>query len=206
MGCGGHPLPGYINMDLQSFPGVDLVTDLSRPHLPQGATEVFSNAFYEHLFLPDRIPHLRAVYKSLAYGGIINYMGIPWFPGIVDAYVNRKPGTMGGGSTFDLYHVYRYTHGAPDEAGEYMPQLHKGLFDLSTFEVIFDTIKPDHATVYTYVYPDEPVNVSVTCGVFICKGDLPMTPMSRPPVHTYALEYLEKWDDKYIELSTVRFQ
>lgn len=196
-GCGTDILPGYVNCDTQDFPGVDLVTDLSRPNLSDGVGEVFSNAFYEHLYLKDRVPHLRSVYKSLSDTGIINYMGMPFFPGIADAYLHGAPGTIRGQS-FDLYHVYRYTHGAPEETGEYLPQLHKGLFDVPEIDRIFEEVGIDYAAVYKYCYPGESTNTKVTFGIYLGKGYFDQ-------YRDAALGYLEQWDNIYINLSTIEF-
>lgn len=196
MGSGHKIMRGYVNADLQDVPGVDVVVDLARPELPEGVDEVFSNAFFEHLYPADLIPHLKCVYEALADGGIINYMGIPWFPGVADAYIHGAPSTTLSGQ-FDIYNAYRYTHGAPEHAYEYLPQLHKSLFDLSVFKEIFAEVKPDNVEIYTYAFPREPDDVRVTCGFYITKGF---------PCHMYAEEYLERWDGVYINLSSIEIQ
>lgn len=139
---------------------------------------------------------MRSIYKSLAPGGFINYMGLPWFPGIADSYLYGAPGTMNDGRQFDLYHVYRYTHGAPDEASAYLPQLHKGLFDLPELEKIFAVIDPDNTVVYTYVYPGEPRDTRVTCGFYMAQGS--------SDASSDATKYLERWDGIYLDHSTLK--
>lgn len=200
MGCSDHIIPGYVNVDIRPLPGVDYVTDLSRPNLPDDITEIFSNAFFEHLHIADRVAHLRSIYKSLAPNGIINYMGIPWFPGIVEAYLKGYPGTMGNGP-FDLYHAYRYTHGAPDEADDYVSQLHKGLFDYNEFQMCFEDAHIPQAAIYTYSYPGEPTEYQVTAGFFIKKCEKFDADIFEDEAHAY----LSDWP-RYANINTVQFQ
>lgn len=169
LGSGSDILSGYVNADLRFLPGVDIVTDLTSPVLPRMADEVFSNAFFEHLYRAERVNHLIDVYNQLGPGGFINYQGIPWFPGIANAYLKGLKGTMMNGTVFDLYHVYRYTHGAPDESDHYLAQLHKGLFDYDEINNIVAAagIPLQNVAIYTYSYPGEPTDYHVTCGFHI---------------------------------------
>ena len=49
VGCGNAPLPGWVNIDIESLPGVDLVLDV-RQGLPFDTAEyVFAEHFIEHL-------------------------------------------------------------------------------------------------------------------------------------------------------------
>ena len=71
----------------------------------------FSNAFFEHLYRSSRGPHLQRIREALAPDGACCYMGIPYFRNIARLYLERGPGTAG--PVFDLFNVYRYTHGNP---------------------------------------------------------------------------------------------
>jgi hypothetical protein len=73
----------------------------------------FSNAFFEHLYRDQRLPHLRRSRESLQPDGACCYMGIPYVRNIATFYLEGGPGIIG--PRFDLYEVYRYTHG--DRAG-----------------------------------------------------------------------------------------
>jgi hypothetical protein len=200
LGSGDDLLVGYCNCDVRPCDGLDWVTDLSKPHL-EDAEEVFSNAFFEHLHIKDRVNHLESVYNSLKPNGFINYMGMPWFPGIVEAYLEQYEGTMGKGTVFDLYHVYRYTHGAPDEAGEYIPQLHKGLWDYDeVFDLMEDADIPlDNVALYTYSYPGEPTYYSVTFGFHIINKDMTYDD------HMELVEQYLSNKTKYVNPNTVVF-
>ena len=51
LGCNQHPLPGYINVDVENFAGVDVVADLEKPWpWPDNhADEIYTADLPEHL-------------------------------------------------------------------------------------------------------------------------------------------------------------
>lgn len=199
-GCGPDILPGYINCDSYEWPGIDQMVNLTEPILNGPVEEVFSNAFFEHLFVEDRAAHLDKVYSALNHDGFLCYIGLPWFPGIAKAYMMKQPGTMG--PVFDLYHAWRYTHGAPEEAGySYMGQLHKGLFDQQEFNELFRIVNVESPISFTYTYPGEPDNVHVTAGFY-----LPADYMNRIEAIQDASDYLTQWDGKYLNHASLDFR
>jgi hypothetical protein len=122
MGCGEQRLAGYVNVDLQETSATDLLMDLSASQLAElgPADVVFRNAFFEHLRRSTRVPHLRAVREALTEEGFVCYLGFPDFARVAQLYLDHGPGAVG--PVFDLFNVYRYTHGDPemassDEAG-----------------------------------------------------------------------------------------
>jgi len=49
LGCGGVALPGYVNIDIQPHPGVDIAADLRRlPFAPGEVDFIYSCAVIEH--------------------------------------------------------------------------------------------------------------------------------------------------------------
>jgi predicted SAM-dependent methyltransferase len=69
VGCGSRPLAGWINVDVQSLPGVDRVLDV-RHGLPfRDAAAVYAEHFLEHLSFPEALDFLRAANAALAPGG-----------------------------------------------------------------------------------------------------------------------------------------
>src|SRR4051794_3077281 len=126
MGCGMERLDGYVNVDIrETGTAADMIADLNDPKLPEGevADAFFSHAFFEHLLRDSRVPHLKALRSALAPDGFACYIGLPDFRRVAELYLQGGPGVIG--PTFDLYHVYRYTHGDPEHKTGWDAQLHK---------------------------------------------------------------------------------
>jgi hypothetical protein len=130
LGCGDEKKEGFINIDIRATTATDYILDLN--HLKWfksgSVTCFYSHAFFEHLYRNERNIHLQNVYSALSSHGVCCYIGLPYFPNIAKYYLERAPGIVG--ERFDLFNVYRYTHGDPEHAkGWWLPQLHKSLFD-----------------------------------------------------------------------------
>jgi predicted SAM-dependent methyltransferase len=154
LGCGDLRLPGRVNVDLRWTRAVDVVADLNEPAL-RSARSVFSNAFFEHLYLEQRVPHLRAVRQALTPDGWVLYMGIPNFREVARLYLDGAPGLVS--ERFDLHHAYRFTHGNPEQAkGWWLAQLHKSLFDPDEVSAMLTEAGFAEWAIATYAYPGEP--------------------------------------------------
>ena len=68
---------------------------------------------------------MKECYRILIKGGRLIIRGIPDFDLIVDAYLNKRQGNVS--ERFDLYEVYRLTHGDPIPRNS-PHQLHKDIF------------------------------------------------------------------------------
>jgi len=78
LGCGRRAMAGWINIDAEDGPGVDLRWDL-RDRLPcaEGvAALVYSEHVLEHLEFEDAIPLLAEIHRVLAPGGRLR-LGVP---------------------------------------------------------------------------------------------------------------------------------
>src|SRR5207248_8921132 len=125
--------PSYLNVDARKTAAADLVMDLSKPIFPDDrpADAIFSNAFFEHLRRDSRVPHLKALLQTLSPEGFVCYLGLPDFRRAAELYLANGPGVIG--PHFDLFNVYRCTHGDPEQFPEehgWVEQLHKSLFDV----------------------------------------------------------------------------
>lgn len=72
LGCGKFAKPGWVNVDREPFPGVDVVHDLSVIPYPFGdgqAEEVAADHVLEHL--PEVFPAMREIHRILKPGGIL---------------------------------------------------------------------------------------------------------------------------------------
>jgi Methyltransferase domain len=178
VGSANQRLPGFLNVDIRGVEGVDIVGhagDLRT--IADGAVDIlFNSAFFEHVFVPQQPAVLREWKRVLSPSGIILALGIPDFATIARCYLAGAPGIVG--PRFDLFNVYRYTHGSPENASErawsawqpdrqpdaapagWLPQLHKGLFDA---DYLYELV--EHcglaAAVFNYSFPGEehPLNL-----------------------------------------------
>jgi predicted SAM-dependent methyltransferase len=69
VGAGRERLEGWINIDIQPLPGVDVVADVTRGLRFSGAEAVFAEHFLEHLRLDDALRFLVECHRALAPGG-----------------------------------------------------------------------------------------------------------------------------------------
>ncbi len=140
--------------------------DLNLPRLAAGSVALaFSNAFFEHLYRDNRLPHLRRLRASLQPDGVCCYIGLPYFRNIAKLYVERGPGTAG--PVFDLYNVYRYTHGDPEHQPDWwIGQLHKSLFDEDELGGLLRDAGFGSIVMFCYGYPGDANEVAVTMGFY----------------------------------------
>lgn len=200
LGCGDDRLPGYVNIDYRPTPAADVAMDLSLPPLAAGSVSLaFSNAFFEHLHRPARAPHLRRVREALAPGGACCYIGIPYFPNIARLYLERGPGTAG--PVFDLYNVYRYTHGDPEgQQAWWIGQLHKSLFDADEVAGLLDAAGFSSYVMFSYGYPNDTNEVPVTMGFYATAQ-----PAAPAELRRQCLAFLQPFADVRIRLATLEW-
>jgi predicted SAM-dependent methyltransferase len=73
LGCGYHPFPGWVNVDIARGPQVDIVWDLRRglPFHDGSCSAIFSEHVIEHLSREDGELLLRECYRALQQGGVL---------------------------------------------------------------------------------------------------------------------------------------
>ena len=200
LGCGDDRLPGYVNADIRVTGAADVSLDLTElTDLPEGAVEcLYSNAFFEHLMRPQRVVHLRGAHRALdPAGGFACYIGIPYFKGVARSYLEGAPGIVG--PTFDLFNVYRYTHGDPEHVdGWYFEQLHKSLFDEDELDGLLSAAGFASYAIFAYAYPGDRGDAVVTMGFYA----------SRRAVGAEELlagceRFLRGWDGRRLQLETL---
>ena len=102
IGCGPHPLEGYVNVDKVAFPGVDVVMDLDNPPYPfESATfdQVRAMAVLEHVH--DVAPVMEELARIMKPGATISIK----VPHYMDYVTYRDPTHYRGFSyfTFDFF-------------------------------------------------------------------------------------------------------
>lgn len=96
LGANQHALPGYINVDIESYPGIDVVTDLEKrwPWDDDSVDEVFTADLPEHLrnwyeTLDDSLldeaertgniaPLIKALRSPRRHYGVFHFMNEAW--------------------------------------------------------------------------------------------------------------------------------
>lgn len=69
LGAGRVRLPGWVNIDLQPLPGVDVVADVTRGLRFRDVEAIFAEHFLEHLALDAAVDFLLEAHRVLAPGG-----------------------------------------------------------------------------------------------------------------------------------------
>lgn len=73
LGCGEHHLDGWINIDFQRYPGVDVVWNIKyeMPIDDNSCALIFHEHVLEHFSLEDGLVVLRQCHKKLQPGGVL---------------------------------------------------------------------------------------------------------------------------------------
>jgi predicted SAM-dependent methyltransferase len=71
IGCGDEGLPGWVNIDLDPYPAVDVVQDVTRALPFTDCPFIFAEHFIEHLTLPEAWRFLGLCRQALADGGVL---------------------------------------------------------------------------------------------------------------------------------------
>jgi hypothetical protein len=71
VGCGRERLEGWVNIDIQELPGVDVVADVTRGLHFREARALFAEHFLEHLTLEQALDFLQESRRALAAEGWI---------------------------------------------------------------------------------------------------------------------------------------
>ncbi|MBW8862398.1 MAG: hypothetical protein JF601_08520 [Acidobacteria bacterium] len=197
-GCGGDRLADYINVDYRRTPATDVTMDLNVPQLGKSTVALaFSNAFFEHLYRPQRLPHLRRVREVLEPAGVCCYIGVPYFKNVARFYLEKAPGTLG--PVFDLYNVYRYTHGDPEhQPSWWLQQLHKSLFDEDEMASLLGEAGFESYAMFCYGYPGDDHELPVTMGFYASRSPIPAESLREQ-----CLAFLSRFADRRIRMSTL---
>lgn len=162
LGCGDVRLVGFINMDYRQTTATDIVADCTDiSFFPEVSLNlVYSHAFFEHLYRLDRVKNLKSVFRALRPEGIAIYIGFPDFRVIAKAYLDVEKGVVG--DQFDLFNVYRYTHGDPEHVkGWWLEQLHKSLFDTETVDELLSEAGFRHYVIFNYCFRQEHIPLNM---------------------------------------------
>lgn len=88
VGCGRERLDGWVNIDSQDLPGVDLVADVTRGLHFRDCRAVFAEHFLEHLTIEQALDFLGEAHRALGDGGWLR-LSTPNLEWILSALYNR---------------------------------------------------------------------------------------------------------------------
>jgi hypothetical protein len=177
VGCNDVKVAGYVNVDVRATRATDVVHDCKdlAIFLDKSVSVLFSNAFFEHLYVTERLPFLQDAARTLAEDGLLLFTGLPDFEEVARAYIERRePGHIS--TRFDLFEVYRYTHGAPEgRPSWWLAQLHKGLLDTDTVIQLLRQSGYASALVFRYCWGNEPHPVTLGFAARKTRSDITLS-------------------------------
>jgi len=94
VGCGRERLDGWVNLDAQDLPGVDLVTDVTRGLPLADCRAVFAEHFLEHLTIEQALDFLAEAHRVLGPGGWLR-LSTPNLEWILAAVYDRRFSAQG---------------------------------------------------------------------------------------------------------------
>ena len=162
LGCGDVHIPNYLNLDVVRTKAVDFVADISELSFLESGMyeEIRLDAVFEHLYRWQQLPFLKSAYRALKPGGKIILNWLPDFDTLISAYQNKTPGIKR--PVFDLYEVYRFTHGDPTPLNG-PQQIHKDIFTAQSITKLLQEADFSDIEVKNVRYRDEkvPVNMNI---------------------------------------------
>ncbi|UCB56651.1 MAG: hypothetical protein JSV30_05440 [Candidatus Omnitrophota bacterium] len=160
IGCGDKKLPGYVNIDIVPTEGADAVIDVSGgldTIASDIAIEIRLESVFEHFYRYQQKEILKNFYRILKKGGRLVIKWLPDFEAIIEAYLKKEKGIVG--ERFDLFNVYRLTHGDP--APENSPhRLHKDIFTRESIRVLLEDNGFRIESMKNEVFPQEELALS----------------------------------------------
>lgn len=88
VGCGARRLDGWLNLDLQLLPEVDLALDVTRGLPFENVEAVYAEHFLEHLGVPAAVGFLVDAHAALAADGVVR-LSTPNLDWVLAAHSNR---------------------------------------------------------------------------------------------------------------------
>ena len=139
IGCGLKKLQGYINIDIVPLEGCDVVMDATNemPAISSDvAVEIRMENVFEHFYRHQQVKALREYHRILKARGKLIITGLPNFDAIIQAYLKKEKGLVG--PEFDLFNVYRFLYGEPEQGDNSVNQLHKDIFTMASVQSLLE--------------------------------------------------------------------
>lgn len=190
LGCGDIRIKNCLNLDYRATRATDIVHDCTKLSIFKGKSfsAVYSHAFFEHLYRFDRVGFLLEIKRILNDKGIVIFLAIPDFERIARAYLNKEEGIVS--PKFDLFNVYRYTHGDPEQYPKWwQEQLHKSLFDKYEVKNLLEEAGFKSFVIFRYCFGSEklPLNLG-----FIAFREIPHNKIGKEFIKKTVTEFTDK--------------
>ncbi len=159
LGCGDIILKEYINIDLYS-PNAELTLDIEDLSYfdDSSVSEIFMNAVFEHIYTFQQIPALKEWKRVLKPGCKLIINSIPDFDIYAKAYLEKAPGNTQ--KEFDLFEVFRYTHGGYNENNRYR-QIHKDIFTKEKVKYLLESAGFEIESIKNVHWKNEPIPCNI---------------------------------------------
>lgn len=161
IGCGDKKLAGYVNIDIVPTEGTDVVMDVARElfSIPSNiAAEIRLESVFEHFYRYQQDKILREFQRILKSNGKLIIKWLPDFDAVIQAYLKKEKGIVG--ERFDLFNVYRLTHGEPTPKNS--PQLlHKDIFTRESIKTLLEDNGFQIQTMKNEIFPQEELALSI---------------------------------------------
>ncbi|MDX1632989.1 MAG: hypothetical protein R3234_14050 [Thermoanaerobaculia bacterium] len=106
VGSGRSPLPGWVNVDLQLLPSVDVVADVTSGLCVRSAAAIFAEHFLEHLALDEALEFLQEAHRVLESEGWIR-LSTPNLEWVLETHYDPgSPTPEGDPGTLDLNRAF----------------------------------------------------------------------------------------------------
>lgn len=154
IGCGPQALPGWVNVDVEGYPGVDLVHDI-RDGLPfTGVRYIYAEHFIEHLTYDEALRFFRECRAAMRDDGVLRLST----PNLDWVLATHYRGADGVGKCFAMNKAFRgWGHQFLYNAPTLIATLRAAGFDVVDFVAYGRSDDPVlHGIERHETYPDEP--------------------------------------------------
>jgi hypothetical protein len=218
VGSGNVRMDGFLNVDIRRTDAVDHIGHAGnlRVFADASVATLFSHAVLEHVYAAQHLAVLREWRRVVAADGVVICLGLPDFSAAARLYLDGGPGCLN--DRFDLFEVYRQTHGQPEHAtvpawrhfdpaaslncapSGWLPQLHKALFDPDYIIRLLHEVG-FAAALFSYPYPSERPFVNLGFVARPCQVGR-TDPLALDEAMTVLKELPRV--ERYVELATIR--
>jgi len=159
LGCGPVVKEEYINIDLfDEHADVKMNITILPYFETNSVDEIYMNAVFEHLYSFEQDKALCEWFRILKKGGKLIINATPDFDEVVKAYINKAKGNWG--EVFNLYEVFRYTHGDYKEENK-IGQMHKDIFTKEKMRKLIEKAGFEIENIESICWGNEPNPVSI---------------------------------------------